>query len=54
MNSFGEGRSKLANLFIESLPAKAEFEALLGPLGLKAAACRDVSMLYLMVAEKIV
>jgi ubiquinone/menaquinone biosynthesis C-methylase UbiE len=40
------------DLFIESLPTKAEFEALLRPLSLKVAAYRDESKLYLMVAEK--
>ena len=41
-----------SNLFIESLPARAQFDALLGPLGLKVATYRDESKLYLMVAEK--
>ncbi len=41
-----------SDLFIESLPARAEFEALLGPLGLQVDTYRDESKLYLMVAEK--
>jgi hypothetical protein len=41
-----------SDLFIESLPAKAEFQTLLQPLGLKVTAYRDEPNLYLMVARK--
>jgi len=41
-----------SDLFIESLPTKEEFEALLGPLGLEVIAYRDEPKLYLMVARK--
>jgi SAM-dependent methyltransferase len=41
-----------SDLFIESLPTKEEFEALLEPLGLKVIAYRDETKLYLMVARK--
>ena len=41
-----------SDLFIESLPTKKEFEALLAPLGLKVIAYRDEPKLYLMVARK--
>jgi ubiquinone/menaquinone biosynthesis C-methylase UbiE len=39
------------DLFIESLPTKEEFEALLEPLGLEVIAYRDEPKLYLMVAR---
>ena len=42
-----------SDLFIESLPTKKEFEALLKPLGLEVIAYRDEPKLYLMVARKI-
>ena len=42
-----------SDLFIESLPTKAEFEILLQPLGLKVTAYRDEPKLYLMVARKV-
>jgi ubiquinone/menaquinone biosynthesis C-methylase UbiE len=41
-----------SDLFIESLPPKEEFEAVLEPLGLKVIAYRDEPKLYLMVARK--
>jgi len=41
-----------SDLFIESLPTKEEFEALLEPLGLEIIAYRDEPKLYLMVARK--
>ena len=41
-----------SDLFIESLPTKKEFEALLAPLGLTVIAYRDEPKLYLMVARK--
>ena len=41
------------DLFIESLPTKAEFEIILEPLGLKVTAYRDEPKLYLMVALKV-
>jgi len=41
-----------SDLFIESLPTKEEFEALLGPLGLGVIAYRDEPKLYLMLARK--
>jgi len=41
-----------SDLFIESLPTKKEFEALLAPLDLKVIAYRDEPKLYLMVARK--
>ena len=41
-----------SDLFIESLPTKEEFEALLEPLGLEVVAYRDEPKLYLMVARK--
>jgi ubiquinone/menaquinone biosynthesis C-methylase UbiE len=41
-----------SDLFIESLPTKEEFEALLEPLGLKVIAYRDEPKLYLMLARK--
>ncbi|MGC2357967.1 MAG: class I SAM-dependent methyltransferase, partial [Candidatus Acidiferrum sp.] len=41
-----------SDLFIESLPTKEEFEAVLEPLGLKVIAYRDEPKLYLMVARK--
>jgi ubiquinone/menaquinone biosynthesis C-methylase UbiE len=41
-----------SDLFIESLPTKEEFEALLGPVGLEVIAYRDEPKLYLMVARK--
>ena len=41
-----------SDLFIESLPTKEEFEALLEPLGLEVIAYRDEPKLYLMVARK--
>jgi ubiquinone/menaquinone biosynthesis C-methylase UbiE len=42
-----------SDLFIESLPTKAEFQALLRPLGMVVTAYRDEPKLYLMVARKI-
>jgi SAM-dependent methyltransferase len=42
-----------SDLFIESLPTKKEFEALLKPLGLQVIFYRDEPKLYLMVARKI-
>jgi ubiquinone/menaquinone biosynthesis C-methylase UbiE len=42
-----------SDLFIESLPNKKEFEALLKPLGLEVIEYRDEPKLYLMVARKI-
>ena len=41
-----------SDLFIESLPTKEEFEALLQPLGLEVIRYRDEPKLYLMVARK--
>lgn len=41
-----------SDLFIESLPTRKEFEALLEPLVLKVIAYRDEPKLYLMVARK--
>ena len=41
-----------SDLFVESLPTKEEFEALLEPLGLEVIAYRDEPKLYLMVARK--
>ncbi len=41
-----------SDLFIESLPTRTEFEALLGPLGMQVTAYQDESNLYLMVAQK--
>ena len=41
-----------SDLFIESLPTKEEFEALLEPLGLEVIAYWDEPKLYLMVARK--
>jgi ubiquinone/menaquinone biosynthesis C-methylase UbiE len=41
-----------SDLFIESLPTKKAFEALLEPLGLGVIAYRDEPKLYLMVARK--
>src|SRR5271165_3687122 len=41
-----------SELFIESLPTKEKFEALLEPLGLEVLAYRDEPKLYLMVAQK--
>lgn len=40
------------HLFVESLPTRREFEAILGPLGLHVTAYRDEPKLFLMVAEK--
>ena len=40
-----------SDLFVESLPTKEEFEALLEPLGLEVIAYRDEPKLYLMVAR---
>ena len=59
MVSHPEGRASVdqlratSDLFIESLPTKEEFEALLKPLGLEVIAYRDEPKLYLMVARKI-
>ena len=56
--SHPEGRAfvdqlrETSDLFIESLPSKEEFEALLGLLGLEVIAYRDEPKLYLMVARK--
>ncbi len=41
-----------SDLFIESLPTKEEFGAILEPLGLEVMAYRDEPELYLMVARK--
>jgi ubiquinone/menaquinone biosynthesis C-methylase UbiE len=41
------------DLFIESLPTRAEFQALLEPLGLDITLWRDEPKLYLMVARKV-
>ena len=41
-----------SDLFIESLPTRKEFEAILEPLDLEVIAYRDVPKLYLMVARK--
>ena len=41
-----------SDLFIESLPTKEEFEALLEPLGFALIGYRDEPKLYLMVARK--
>ena len=41
-----------SDLFIESLPTKEEFEALVEPLGLDVITYRDEPKLYLMVARK--
>jgi ubiquinone/menaquinone biosynthesis C-methylase UbiE len=55
--SHPEGRAfvdqlrETSDLFIESLPTKEEFEALLEPLGLEVIAYRDEPKLYLMVAR---
>jgi ubiquinone/menaquinone biosynthesis C-methylase UbiE len=40
------------DLFIESLPDKNSFAALVGPLGLRITAYRDDPRLYLIIAEK--
>ena len=40
-----------SDLFIESLPSREEFQALLQPLGLEVVTCRDEPKLYLMVAQ---
>lgn len=40
------------DLFIESLPTREEFQALLRPFGLDVMAYRDEAKLYLMVAQK--
>jgi ubiquinone/menaquinone biosynthesis C-methylase UbiE len=40
------------DLFVESLPAREEFEVILAPLGLDVTTYRDEPKLYLMVAEK--
>jgi SAM-dependent methyltransferase len=40
------------DLFIESLPTREEFQALLRPLGLEVITYRDEPLLYLMVARK--
>ena len=56
--SHPEGRTfvdqlrETSDLFIESLPTKEEFEALLGLLDLEVIAYRDEPKLYLMVARK--
>ena len=56
--SHPEGRAfvdqlrETSDLFIEPLPTKGEFEALLEPLGLEVIAYRDEPKLYLMVARK--
>ena len=41
-----------ADLFVESLPTRQEFETILVPLGLDVTTYRDEPKLYLMVAEK--
>ncbi|MGH9425137.1 MAG: class I SAM-dependent methyltransferase, partial [Terriglobia bacterium] len=41
-----------SDLFIESLPTREEFQALLRPFGLEVVTYRDESKLYLMVAQK--
>jgi SAM-dependent methyltransferase len=41
-----------SDLFIESLPTREEFQALLSPFGLEAITYRDEPNLYLMVAQK--
>jgi SAM-dependent methyltransferase len=41
-----------SDLFIESLPSREEFRALLQPLGLEELTYRDEPKLYLMVAQK--
>ena len=41
-----------SDLFIESLPSREEFQALLQPLGLEELTYRDEPKLYLMVAQK--
>lgn len=41
-----------SDLFIESLPSREEFQALLQPLGLEVVTYRDEPNLYLMVAQK--
>jgi hypothetical protein len=56
--SHPEGRAfvdqlrETSDLFIESLPSKEDFEAVLEPLGLQVIAYRDEPKLYLMVARK--
>ncbi len=58
MVSHPEGRAFVdqlratSDLFIESLPTKEEFGAILEPLGLEVIAYRDEPKLYLMVARK--
>jgi len=42
-----------SDLFLESLPTRQEFEALLGPLDLEILVFRDEPKLYLMVARKL-
>ncbi len=56
--SHPEGRAfvdqlrETSDLFIESLPTKEEFGAILEPMGLEVIAYRDEPKLYLMVARK--
>lgn len=50
--AFVEELRKSGTLFIESLPQRPEFEALLGPLGLQVIHYRDQPKLYLMVARR--
>ncbi len=56
--SHPEGRAfvdqlrEASDMFIESLPTKEEFGAILEPLGLEVIAYRDEPKLYLMVARK--
>ena len=50
--AFVEQLRLTGDLFIESLPTREEFRALLGPLGLEVVTYRDELKLYLMVAQK--
>jgi hypothetical protein len=49
---FVEELRAAGDLFIESLPGRGEFQALLQPLGLKVVTYWDEPKLYLMVARK--
>ena len=42
-----------SDLFIEPYPAREEFEAALGPHGIRVVRFRDEATLYLMVASKV-
>jgi ubiquinone/menaquinone biosynthesis C-methylase UbiE len=51
--AFVEQLRMTSDLFIESLPGREEFQALLRPLGLEVVTYRDEPKLYLMVAKKL-